>query len=191
MKIFRLVVIVLLSGVILGLGAALILAYWQNVEREQNDAVFDDIVFQPGGYEIVGEDTDRSGVAFIVDGAEYMLRARLLHETRPPDAQGRSITARGLPETIAQTADAAPFVEDLGELDVVVFGNVTRDRGFTIYRLSGRNWDTASVALNTTDLLDTVTGLGAGEYLLILYFIYGNAEIGSTGIEYSVRFVVS
>ena len=196
MRIFKIVVCVLLSGIILGLGAALILAYWQNTEREENDAqndavVIDDIVYEPDGGGIVWDVSgERSGVVFIVDGVEYELRTRLLHVTQPPDAQGRSITASGLPETRAQTAYIAPFVQDMGELEVVVFGNVTRDRGFTVYRLSGSDWNSVYSAANINELLDAIAVLGAGEYLLIIYFIYGNAEIGSSGNEYSIRFVL-
>ena len=190
MKIFKLVICILLSGIVLGLGSALLLAYWQNAEREQNDAVQDDIVFEPGGYDIVGVRSGTTGVAFIVDGVEYTLRSRLLHETRLPDADGRSITARGLPETRAQTAYLAPFVQNMGELEFVVFGNVTRDRGFTIYQPSGREWNSVFSAPNTTNLLEAISDLRRGEYLLIIYFIYGNAEVGSSGNEYSIRFIL-
>ena len=209
MKIFKIVICVLLSGIILGLGAAFLLAYLQNdehgqsagheqqteieqnIEHEENDAVVDDIVSESDGGGIVwGGSDERRGVVFIVDGVEYMMRSRLLHTTQPPDARGRAITASGLPETRAQTADLAPLVQSMGELEVVAFGNVTRDRGFTVYRLSGRDWGFDFSAPNTTNLLERLANLDAGEYLLIIYFIYGNAEIGSSGVEYSIRFVL-
>ena len=195
MKIFKIAVCVLFSGIILGLGAALLLAYWQNAEREQNDAVVDDIVFEEdigdvdNGGGIVWDVSDgRSGVVFIVDGVEYEMRSRLLHTTQPPGADGRAITARGLPETRAQTAYLAPFVQTLGELEIVVFSDVLRDRGFSIYHLSNNDWRDVYEASDTTNILETIDVLRSGEYLLIIYFIYGSPERGSSGVEYSIRF---